>query len=88
MTIFDKTKAVEGMAVDQKPSYEGAKDPQSFKRLIFGHIYFVKSLHAKRLQEIMSVHGIYLSEWGPPFQVSDSYSPNGNCKDISSSNVM
>ena len=31
MTIFDKTKAVEGMAVDQKPSYEGAPDPKALK---------------------------------------------------------
>ena len=30
VTIFDKGKAVEGMGVDQKPLYEGARDPKAF----------------------------------------------------------
>ena len=30
----DKTIAVEGMGVDQKPSYEGAKDPKSLKHTV------------------------------------------------------
>ena len=30
VTIFDKAKAVEGRDFDEKPSYEGAKDPKAF----------------------------------------------------------
>ena len=57
MIIFDKAKAVEGMDVDPRPLYEGAKNRKALKIVLFGHIYFIKSLHAKWLQEIMSVHG-------------------------------
>ena len=46
MTILDKTQALGGMCVDQKPSYKVLKTPKLFKTLIFAHIYFVLKVTA------------------------------------------